>query len=415
MRASYPTYKSTSIPWLPQMPEHWDALKAKHIFKERSEKGYPDEPLLAATQTKGVVRKEEYETRTVTAQKDFHLLKLVKEEDFVISLRSFQGGIEYAYHRGIISPAYTIFYERNKVPVNKAFYRHLFKSHPFINSLTLFVTGIREGQNIDYAEFKDSLLPFPPLPEQTAIANYLDAKTEQINRFIAKKEKLIVLLKEQKQAVINELLEDKEGKWERRKLRHAIKGKLKYGANESGIPYNPEYPRYIRITDFGSDGKLRNDDMLSLLPSVAKDYILKDGDILFFFFFGTVGKTFQYKKSDADASLSCYAGYLIKAEPNEKVILSDFLYIYTLSGYYEQWKQGIFNKATIENIGADKYSQLLIPVPPIETQKLILSNINSETTKIDDAILRIEREIEKVKELKQSLIAEVVTGKIKVA
>ena len=415
MRASYPTYKSTSIPWLPQMPEHWDALKAKHIFKERSEKGYPDEPLLAATQTKGVVRKEEYETRTVTAQKDFHLLKLVKEEDFVISLRSFQGGIEYAYHRGIISPAYTIFYERNKVPVNKAFYRHLFKSHPFINSLTLFVTGIREGQNIDYAEFKDSLLPFPPLPEQTAIANYLDAKTEQINRFIAKKEKLIVLLKEQKQAVINELLEDKEGKWERRKLRHAIKGKLKYGANESGIPYNPEYPRYIRITDFGSDGKLRNDGMLSLLPSVAKDYILKDGDILFARSGGTVGKTFQYKKSDADASLSCYAGYLIKAEPNEKVILSDFLYIYTLSGYYEQWKQGIFNKATIENIGADKYSQLLIPVPPIETQKLILSNINSETTKIDDAILRIEREIEKVKELKQSLIAEVVTGKIKVA
>jgi type I restriction enzyme S subunit len=300
------------------------------------------------------------------------------------------------------------------VQVNKAFYRHLFKSHPFINSLTLFVTGIREGQNIDYAEFKDSLLPFPPLTEQTAIANYLDAKTEQINRFIEKKEKLIALLKEQKQAVINELLEDKEGKWERRKLRHAIKGKLKYGANESGIPYNPEYPRYIRITDFGSDGKLRNDDMLSLLPSVAKDYILKDGDILFARSGGTVGKTFQYKKSDADESLSCYAGYLIKAEPNEKVILSDFLYIYTLSGYYEQWKQGIFNKATIENIGADKYSQLLIPVPPIETQKLILSNINSETTKIDDAILRIEREIEKVKELKQSLIAEVVTGKIKV-
>lgn len=414
MRASYPTYKSTSIPWMPEMPEHWDALKAKHIFKERSEKGYPDEPLLAATQTKGVVRKEEYETRTVTAQKDFHLLKLVKEEDFVISLRSFQGGIEYAYHRGIISPAYTVFYERNKVPVNKAFYRHLFKSHPFINSLTLFVTGIREGQNIDYAEFKDSLLPFPPLPEQTAIANYLDAKTEQINRFIAKKEKLIALLKEQKQAVINELLEDKEGKWERRKLRHAIKGKLKYGANESGIPYNPEYPRYIRITDFGSDGKLRNDDMLSLLPSVAKDYILKDEDILYARSGGTVGKTFQYKKSDADTSLSCYAGYLIKAEPNEKVILSDFLYFYTLSGYYEQWKQGIFNKATIENIGADKYSQLLIPVPPIETQKLILSNINSETTKIDDAILRIEREIEKVKELKQSLIAEVVTGRIKV-
>ena len=80
------------------MPEYLDALKAKHIFKERSKKGYPDELLLAATQTKGVIRKEEYECRIVIVQKDFHLLKLVKEDDFVISLRSFQGGVEYAYH-----------------------------------------------------------------------------------------------------------------------------------------------------------------------------------------------------------------------------------------------------------------------------------------------------------------------------
>ena len=414
MTSTYPSYKPTPIPWLPQIPDHWNMRKAKHLFKERSEKGFPNEPLLAATQTKGVVFKEEYETRTVTAQKDFHLLKLVKKEDFVISLRSFQGGIEFAYQQGIISPAYTVFREKNNNEVDKGFYRHLFKSNPFISSLTLFVTGIREGQNIEYSEFKDSLFPLPPLPEQTAIANYLDAKTDEINTFIAKKQKLIALLKEQKQAIINELLQDKDGKWEKRKLRHVIKGKLKYGANESGIPFNPDYPRYIRITDFGSDGKLRNDDMLSLLPNIAKGYILKNGDILFARSGGTVGKTFQYRKSDAYGNLSCYAGYLIKAEPNEKIILSDFLYIYTLSGYYEQWKQGIFNKATIENIGADKYSQLLVPVPSIETQKHILSNINTETAKINEAVLHIEKEIELVKELKQSLIAEVVTGKIKV-
>ena len=83
MTQSYCLFKPTSIRWLPRVPEHWITRKAKHIFKERSEKGFPDEPLLAATQSKGVVRKEDYENRTVTAQKDFHLLKFVKNEDLL--------------------------------------------------------------------------------------------------------------------------------------------------------------------------------------------------------------------------------------------------------------------------------------------------------------------------------------------
>lgn len=410
MSASYPTYKSTSIPWLPEMPEHWDALKAKHIFKERSEKGYPEEPLLAATQTKGVVRKEEYETRTVTAQKDFHLLKLVKEEDFVISLRSFQGGIEYAYHRGIISPAYTIFYERNKVPVNKAFYRHLFKSHPFINSLTLFVTGIREGQNIDYAEFKDSLLPFPPLPEQTAIANYLDAKTEQINRFIAKKEKLIALLKEQKQAVINELLEDKEGKWERRKLKYVSNvNRLSLGEKT-----NPEFEfTYLDISSVDEGGnqsetiqKIKFKDA----PSRARRVVRK-GDVII----STVRTYLQsitFFDSEVD-DIIVSTGYAVLT-PKQRTILPEFL-------NYAVRKKEVLDEIMANSTGITypaitsiKLSNFKISVPSIDEQLEIISQINIETNRILTVIGRIEREIEKVKELKQSLIAEVVTGKIKV-
>lgn len=415
MRTSYPTYKSTSIPWLPEMPEHWEQRKNKYLFRRSKSlvgKDFEKYPVLSLTMN-GVIRRD-LDNPMGKMPATFADYQLIQDNTLLFCLFDYDvtpRTVGMVNEKGIVSPAYTSMYPVEKIDLKYYYYWFLMLDER--KMLLTHVTNLRNS--VSYETFAGLFSPFPPLPEQTAIANYLDAKSEQINRFIAKKEKLIALLKEQKPAVINELLEDKEGKWERRKLRHAIKGKLKYGANESGISYNPEYPRYIRITDFGSDGKLRNDDMLSLLPSVAKDYILKDGDILFARSGGTVGKTFQYKKSDADASLSCYAGYLIKAEPNEKVILSDFLYIYTLSGHYEQWKQGIFNKATIENIGADKYSQLLIPVPPIETQKLILSNINSETTKIDDAILRIEREIEKVKELKQSLIAEVVTGKIKVA
>jgi type I restriction enzyme, S subunit len=87
----YPAMKDSGVPWLGDVPEHWMCPRIKTILVERVEKDHPDEPLLAATQSRGVVRKDKYESRTVTALKDFHLLKLVRVDDFVISLRSFEG------------------------------------------------------------------------------------------------------------------------------------------------------------------------------------------------------------------------------------------------------------------------------------------------------------------------------------
>jgi type I restriction enzyme, S subunit len=400
MRASYPTYKSTSIPWLPEMPEHWDALKAKHIFKERSEKGYPDEPLLAATQTKGVVRKEEYETRTVTAQKDFHLLKLVKEEDFVISLRSFQGGIEYAYHRGIISPAYTIFYERNKVPVNKAFYRHLFKSHPFINSLTLFVTGIREGQNIDYAEFKDSLLPFPPLTEQTAIANYLDAKAEQINRFIEKKQKLIALLKEQKRSLTTEIIQEEAKNVEKIKLKYCVRN---VSVQTSQMAKDDIY---LGMENVESWTGLYVESEQKDFESQAK--MFQFNDVLF-------GKLRPYLAKVFLANIKgvCSGEFLV-LRPSKK-IAPEYLQLVLLDPEFISLVNSSTFGAKMPRADWGFIGNQLISIPSIAQQKQIVAMIKSEGETIDKVIGRIEKEIEKVKELKQSLIAEAVTGKIKVA
>lgn len=89
----YSEYKESGLPWLELMPRHWGSRRMKFLFKEVSQKGFPDEPLLAATQSKGVVRKEDYGLRTVTAINGLENLKLVEVGDFVISLRSFQGGI----------------------------------------------------------------------------------------------------------------------------------------------------------------------------------------------------------------------------------------------------------------------------------------------------------------------------------
>ena len=127
----YSEYKDSGLPWLGKVPGHWGMRRTKVLLRERVEKGFPNEPLLAATQSKGVVRKEDYGTRTVTAQKDFHLLKLVEVGDFVISLRSFEGGIEVAHSRGIISPAYTVLEPRLKA--TSGYLRHFFKSPVFIS------------------------------------------------------------------------------------------------------------------------------------------------------------------------------------------------------------------------------------------------------------------------------------------
>ena len=200
----YPNYKESDVEWLGSIPEHWKIVKAKRILREVSIKNHPDEPLLAATQTKGVIPKSLYENTTVTASKNFETLKLVRKGDFVISLRSFQGGIEYAHYQGIISPAYTILEPQEEVIHN--YYRYLLKSKRYISGLTLLVTGIREGQNIDTSKFKDSFLPLPPKEEQTAIAQVLQAADKEIGLLKAKAEKL----REQKKGLMQVLLTGKK-------------------------------------------------------------------------------------------------------------------------------------------------------------------------------------------------------------
>ncbi|MCM1060689.1 MAG: N-6 DNA methylase [Eubacterium sp.] len=193
---AYPSYKKISEYWLTHIPSHWKAVKIKFLFDERSEKGYPDEPLLAATQNMGVVPKNIYGQRTVEATKDLELLKLVRKDDFVISLRSFQGGIERAYYQGIISPAYTIMVPRG-ISVN--YFKHLAKSRAFIDLLQSCVTGIREGQNIDYGMLKNIRIPVPPIDEQEQIAKYLDSINARINARINE----ISLLKQYRDSIMS--------------------------------------------------------------------------------------------------------------------------------------------------------------------------------------------------------------------
>ena len=199
--------------------------------------------------------------------------------------------------------------------------------------------------------------------------------------------------------------------WKVKRIKHLVKEPLKYGANETAELDDPELPRYIRITDFGDNGKLREDTFKSLDYDKAKNFLLKDGDILFARSGATVGKTFQFKNYEA---VACFAGYLIKAAPDEQKILSDYLYQFTKSISYENWKNSIFIKATIQNIGADKYKDFKLSLPNRKQQSLITSFLDKKCTEFDNIIEKKERIISKMEEAKQSLISEVVTGKVKI-
>jgi len=160
--------------------------------------------MLSATQTDGVILQSKYKNRVVVVNTGFEGLKLVKVGDFVIHLRSFQGGIEYTYDQGIISSAYTILEPR--YPEYSEYFKYLFKSSMFIDLLKTCVTGIREGQNINYSKLKQYFIPVPPLEEQKQIIDYIQSRNSIIDVLAEKLQQEIDCIKEYKQRLVADVI-----------------------------------------------------------------------------------------------------------------------------------------------------------------------------------------------------------------
>ena len=234
MTQRYDTYKDSGVQWLGEIPGHWGLIKMKYLFNERSEKNHPDEEPLCATQKYGVIPQKlyiSYGNRVVVVNKGFEQLKFVKVGDFVIHLRSFQGGIEYAYYQGISSAAYTILYPKDEA--NTQYFKHLFKSSKYIELLKTCVTGIREGQNINYPLLSTKQIPLPPHSEQHSIVSYLDDKCGKIDKMLEGKQKQIELLAEMKQRIIADAVT--------RGLNPDVKMKA------TNIPWLPEIPEHWEL------------------------------------------------------------------------------------------------------------------------------------------------------------------------
>jgi len=162
----------------------WEIRKARDIFRNHSNKDHDGSlPVLAVTQDRGVVDRSFVDIKIDSSSKSIKSYKIIEPGDFVISLRSFQGGIEYSNIKGISSPAYTVL--KPKIKIVDGFYKYYFKKEEFISRLNSAVIGIRDGKQISYIVFSEMKLPYPSLPEQAKIANFLtviDQKIETINK-----------------------------------------------------------------------------------------------------------------------------------------------------------------------------------------------------------------------------------------
>ncbi len=179
--------------------------QAKELFEPVSEKNQPDLPLLAVMQDIGVVRRDELDRRVVMPDGSTDGYKVVREGDFVISLRSFEGGLEFSRVTGLVSPAYTVL-RPSGGDYDGDYYRHFFKSRSFIGRLDRLIFGIRDGKQISFRDFGDMKIPNPTEDDQTTAATVLGLAEQQI----ALADQEAAKLQEQKRGLMQKLL---TGEW----------------------------------------------------------------------------------------------------------------------------------------------------------------------------------------------------------
>lgn len=414
----YPEYKESGLPWLGRVPQHWGQRRMKFLFKERTEKRFPNEPLLAATQSKGVVRKEDYRLRTVTAMNGLENLKLVEVGDFVISLRSFQGGIEVSHARGIISPAYTVL--RPREGFEPRYFEAYFKSADFISSLTLFVTGIREGQNIDYERLSRAFLPLPPSDEQAAIVRFLQWAKGRLERAIQTKRKVIALLNEQKQAIIHRAvtrgldpsarlkpsgipwLDDIPARWGQQAL--WTLSNLRTERNPGDLPM---------LSVFLDRGVIPYDEGGGQVHAPSLDLsnyqVVRQGDLV-------LNNQQAWRGS---VGVSRYEGIISPAY----IVLSLSKRLDAQFANYLMRSRAMVDQFVAASKGVGDIQRQIfwpflrmaqVPIPGMEEQQAIVTHLASATHGIDNSLTKLGREIELLREYRARLVADVVTGKLDV-
>jgi len=383
----------------------WEQRKASEVFQIVDDRGHPTLPVLSATQNQGMIYRDDSGRYIGHDESNEIGYKRVLPGDFVVHLRSFQGGFAHSQYEGITSPAYTVFRAKEPTSHSDRFWKHWFISEHFIAGLSTVTYGIRDGRSISVDEFMNTFLAFPAVEEQAAISRLLDYLDDLITLHQRKYDKLVVF----KKSMLEKMF-PKDGEsvpeirfagftdpWEQRKLGD-VASSFDYGLNAAATEYDGQN-KYLRITDIDDEThEFSKSDLTTPLADLAMsaDYLLKESDLLFARTGASVGKTYLYRQFDG---MVYFAGFLIRARIGEGAD-PEFAYQATLTDAYKKYVAITSQRSGQPGVNAQEYADYQLMLPSKTEQQQIGMTLRS----LDDLITLHQRKLELLRNIKKSLL-----------
>lgn len=387
----------------PGFTEDWEQRKADYIFKSVTEKGYPELPVLSASQELGMVYRDQNGIDIQHDKKNESSYKRVSPGQFVIHLRSFQGGFAYSEVEGITSPAYTVMSFKNSSEQYGLFWKYVFKSETFIKRLETITYGIRDGRSISFSDFKSLMLQYPSFSEQELIGDLIAV----IERGITLHQRKLDNLKLKKKALLQKLF-PKNGErypelrfpgftdaWEQCKLSDLTqlitKGTTPKVKNiQNGV-------NFIKVENISDDGVISINSYVSEEEHMnfLSRSILSNNDILFSIA-GTLGRTAIVKSHLLPANTNQALAIIRLNKSVDVVYINTFLKSNAIKTY-------IRKNPTVgaqPNLSLGQVSDLEINIPSYNEQKKI-SNLFS---KFDLMITLHQRKLDHLQLQKKALL-----------
>lgn len=413
---AYPEYKDSEAQWLGDVPLGWDIIDGKRLFKNRRELSLETDEQLAASQKYGVVPQslmmDLNDSKVMLALNGTSSFRHVEVNDFVISLRSFEGGIEHSNYIGCVSPAYTVLSATKEI--EPCFYRYLFKSKPYIAALQSTTDSLRDGKSITFDQFGAIPLVMPKLNEQEQISNFLDHETAKIDTLIEKQQQLIKLLKEKRQAVISHAvtkglnpkapMRDSGVEWLGEVPAHWVIKKLKFACSFITKKVDIGNKKTIALENIESwSGKYIATDSVY----AGEDVEFKSGDILFGKLRPYLAKVY-FAKEDGVA----FGDLLVyRAKPN---LLGKYCFYQMINEAFINTVDSSTYGSKMPRASADFINEMEVLLPPIQEQEAIVTHIEFVLYKYNEVEAKAKSAINLLQERRTALISAAVTGKIDV-
>ena len=410
---SYPEYRDSKIEWIGKIPKHWQALRNFAIFSDRSDRGYPHLLPFSVTQQSGVIPQKYSSDQIVRASSRTENGKRICGGDLVYNkMRMWQGAVGVAPAEGRVSTAYVVC--QPVQDLNPEFFEYLYRTPLYMTQSLRFSYGGCKDQYCLYPkDFKNIYTIFPPKQEQAQIVNFLDRKTGQIDELIGIKERRIELLEEQRIALVNQVVT--------KGLDPNVEMK------PSGVEWIGEIPKHWKIkkikyvVTFVSKKSTPETDAMKISPENVES---KTGKVLdFYSTYDAVGVKFQvgdvlFNKLRVYLSKVTFAEYdgyslgeMIVMRPTSQDMGKYFFYL-MLSNRFIEYCNSMSYGVKMPRTAVDDILNAKIPIP-LDREKLQIADfLDNKTQQIDELIAAEQRKIELLKEYRQSLISEAVTGKI---